>query len=250
MLAELVLTGFLIAFVMSWLGAGGGAFYVPVLTMVFGLSIHDAVAVSLAAVALTTLVSSVGYYLQGHIQLAAGIKIGVIGLVGAIVSGMLSRYVDGVIVEKSFGIVILVMATYFILRLLRVNALANFGLCKRHDGALLFASGSIAGAMSGFLGVSGTPPIIGYLYYKELPGIEVAGTSMLAVFFISIGGFFGHLLGEGVPLFTSSWLLLGAFFGALLGPIVISRVNRKELEKWYRISYVAAMYVVGLVMLL
>lgn len=251
MFAGLIVAGFLIAFFMSWLGAGGGALYIPVLTIVFGLSMHDSVAVSLAAVALTTLVSSFSYYVQGNIKVALGIKLGVIGLVGAIISGMLSHYIDGVIVEKIFAIVILGLATYVtFLKLLKVSSVASVGLNNRQDSLLLFVSGAIAGAMSGFLGVSGTPPIIGYLYRKDLPGIEVAGTSMLAVFFISIGGVFGHLLRGGVPLAALSWLSLGAFLGAFLGPIVVAKINRKASEKWYRVSYIALMYVAGVIMLL
>ena len=80
-----VSNGILLGFV----GAGGAGFIIAILTLVFHIPIHVALATSLTAMAFTTLSGVVSHYREGNVALIIG---GIVGGFGAIGSYIGSKF--------------------------------------------------------------------------------------------------------------------------------------------------------------
>jgi hypothetical protein len=104
--------------------------------------------------------------------------------------------------------------------------------------------------MAGVFGISGTPPIIAGLYSLGLPAILVVGTSVFVLIFNSVAGIGSYYLLGRLDVTLIILLASGAVVGAFLGPILITKINRKTLEKIYPPLLVTIMLILGLSLLL
>ena len=78
----------------SLLGLGGGVLIVPLLTLGFGLPLHQAVGVSLVCVIMTSSAAS-GVYLERHVaNLRLGMTLELFTAVGALVGGAIAFLLD------------------------------------------------------------------------------------------------------------------------------------------------------------
>lgn len=88
--ALMILGGFAAGLFGSLLGLGGGVLIVPLLTLVFGLSLREAVGVSLVAVIVTSSASA-AVYLERHVaNLRLGMTLELFSASGALVGGLIA----------------------------------------------------------------------------------------------------------------------------------------------------------------
>ena len=107
---EAVLIGLLGGIVAGLLGVGGGALFVPALTIGLGLSQLDAEATSLLAIIPVALVGAIRQRGHGNVDLRTGVALGIIGAAGAGGGAVIANIVPQRALEVGFALFILLVA--------------------------------------------------------------------------------------------------------------------------------------------
>ncbi|WP_157669228.1 sulfite exporter TauE/SafE family protein, partial [Bacillus cereus] len=76
----IIITMLVMGVLLGFVGAGGAGFIIAILTLVFHIPIHVALATSLTAMAFTTLSGVISHYREGNVVLTIG---GIVGGCGA-----------------------------------------------------------------------------------------------------------------------------------------------------------------------
>ncbi len=116
---EAVLIGLLAGIVAGLLGVGGGALFVPALTIGLGLSQLDAEATSLLAIIPVALVGALRQRGHGNVDLRTAAVVGLLGGVGGAIAGTaIANAVPQRALEVSFALFILFVAWRLVRRAL------------------------------------------------------------------------------------------------------------------------------------
>ncbi len=108
---EAVLIGLLAGVVAGLLGVGGGALFVPALTIGLGLTQLDAEATSLLAIIPVALVGALRQHGHGNVDLRTGVVLGLLGVAGAVAGAVIANAVPQRALEVSFALFILFVAS-------------------------------------------------------------------------------------------------------------------------------------------
>ena len=107
---EAVAIGLAAGVVAGLLGVGGGALFVPALTIGLGLSQVDAEATSLLAIIPVALVGAVRQRSHGNVDLRTGVVVGVVAVGGALAGVVIANAVPERALEIGFGVFLLFVA--------------------------------------------------------------------------------------------------------------------------------------------
>jgi hypothetical protein len=252
---SLLFFGFIAGCLVGMFGGGGGFYFVPVLSLVFQVETQVAVATSLAAIIPTTISASISHFRQGNLDLGVGIVFGAGGLTGAWIGAYASSLVSAALLQKGFGVFMLLMALQMCLSARkRMSATHRPGRVQvRMSGLKILLGlffGLLSGIMAGLFGLSGTPPVIAGLYVLNLPVDMVVGTSVFVLLFNAVSGLAGHLLLGQFDWTLAFFLSLGAGAGAFWGPIWLGRVRASTLERVYGPVFILLILVLGVLMIL
>jgi uncharacterized membrane protein YfcA len=116
---EATLIGLAAGIVAGLLGVGGGALFVPALTIGLGLSQLDAEATSLLAIIPVALVGALRQRANGNVDLRTGAIVGLLGVAGAVGGAALANAVPQRALEVSFALFMLFVAWRLARRALR-----------------------------------------------------------------------------------------------------------------------------------
>ena len=106
-----ILLGIIAGVVSGLIGIGGGVIIVPALVFLFKLSQHKAQGTTLALmIPPIGLLAAWTYYKQGAVDVKIAVFIGLGFLIGALVGAKLAVGVSDLILEKIFGIAMLLIA--------------------------------------------------------------------------------------------------------------------------------------------
>jgi uncharacterized membrane protein YfcA len=108
---EAIAIGLVAGIVAGLLGVGGGALFVPALTIGLGLSQLDAEATSLLAIIPVALVGAARQRAHGNVDLRTGAILGLLGAAGAVGGAAIANAVPQRALEVSFALFILFVAT-------------------------------------------------------------------------------------------------------------------------------------------
>ena len=89
----IVLTMLLLGAILGFVGAGGSGFIIAILTLVFKIPIHTALATSLTAMAFTSLSGAFSHYREGNISIKAGLLVGGFGAIGALIGSKIAAFI-------------------------------------------------------------------------------------------------------------------------------------------------------------
>lgn len=118
---KLFFYGIVVGLVTGFLGAGGGFLIIPVLVLIFGLPMKEAVGTSLLIIAMNSLIGFAGDLEHFQINWQILISITAIAVAGIVVGGWLAKLVDGNKLKKAFGWFVLLMGASIILKELLLN---------------------------------------------------------------------------------------------------------------------------------
>ena len=174
----IVLVGMVIGLVLGLTGAGGSIFAMPLLTLLLGLSVHDAVGLALGSVAVSSLVGALRCWHGGGILWLPVTILGAAGAVSAPIGNMLGSKTSPSILAAGFTVLAFVVAIRmwqqakaapeqshilraspiaspgFIAPTCRLSQTGQFELKPRCVSALLFG-GVVVGLVGGFFVVGG-----------------------------------------------------------------------------------------------
>jgi uncharacterized membrane protein YfcA len=118
---EAMLIGLAAGVVAGLLGVGGGALFVPALTLGLGLSQIDAEATSLLAIIPVALVGAWRQHGRGNVDVRTGLALGVLALGGAAGGVVVANAVPERALEVGFALLILFVASQLVRRALAVG---------------------------------------------------------------------------------------------------------------------------------
>ena len=113
-------TGIIIGLIAGWmsglLGVGGGVIMVPLLTLIAGLSQHQAHATSLAAIVPIAAVGAIAFALDGEIDYAIAALLAIGSLIGAPFGArLMARTKEGPL-KIAFGVLMVFVAVEMLVR--------------------------------------------------------------------------------------------------------------------------------------
>ncbi len=239
----------------SLVGLGGGVLIVPVLSLLLGVPIHEAVAASLVAVVATSSSATIGFLQRGLVNLRLGFTLETTMTLGAVLGGFASAAFDQSTLSAVFAAVLVVMAA----SLLRPKAdpgnegmeapevAARGGLLSARFldplvGGYVFYSvrrlplglaiSAVAGNVSGMLGIGGG--VVNVPTMTMLMGVPMKAAAATSSFMIGLtavaGALVYHLHGL-VDTAVAAPLALGAMVGAVGGARLSSRVGGGGLRR-------------------
>jgi uncharacterized protein len=101
------------------LGVGGGVLFVPALVIFLDLSQIEAEATSLLAIVPVAIAGTWSQRRYGNVRLRAGLQIGALSVVGAVIGVVVANLVSQRTLELAFAGLILVIAVQLVTRALR-----------------------------------------------------------------------------------------------------------------------------------
>jgi len=194
----LVLTGALGGLLSGLFGVGGGIVMVPLLIALAGMDQRRAATTSLAAILPTSIVGSLTYLANGHVDLVAGAIIAAGAVVGALIGSRLLRRIPLFWLRWLFIALLLVVAVRMVLvepergASLELNVVVVLGY---------LALGLLMGIASGLFGIGGgviaVPALVAIFGVSDL---IAKGTSLLVLVPTSLVGTLANLRARLVDL--------------------------------------------------
>jgi uncharacterized membrane protein YfcA len=251
--------GAVVGIVMGLTGAGGGILAVPLLVFAMHVPLVDAAPLGLLAVGLASSAGALAGLRQGLVRYRAALLVAVAGLLASPVGMWLARRLDTRVLSMVFAAVLLWVA-YRNVRASRQGPAAGGRRaavpCMRDPAsgrfiwtspcaARLTLAGSVAGVLSGLLGVGGGFVMVPALqHYTDLAMQSVVRTSLAIIALISLGGVAAALSGGHLEGSTALPFALGALAGMLAGGNLSSRLPDTLLKAGF--GAVCALVAIGM----
>ncbi len=221
------------------IGGGGSTITVPILVYVMGVDAHQAIGMSLAIVAVTSLIGAVLHYQKGSVNLTTGILFGLIGMVGAYFGSNLTYLF---LPETLLFIFAFLMIAIALVMLLKSSDQMDKSVKETNIGKAIIA-GLIVGLLTGFLGVGGGFLIVPALVlFGGLAMKDAIGTSLLVIAINCVAGLIGHLHHSSFDLRLTLLITIIAAFGTLLGTKLSYQISPTKLKT----GFAAFVLVVGI----
>ncbi|HDJ33858.1 MAG TPA: sulfite exporter TauE/SafE family protein [Bacteroidetes bacterium] len=251
----LPLIGFIVGLFGTMIGGGGGFFFLPVLTLLFHVPPHTAVATSLAATLPICIVGTAGHYRNGNIYPKIGLIFALAGLLGALTGAGTNNFLTSGQLKTGFGIYSILIALHIgINHRKMMKSETNravvpdcFGLKKTFKATFF---GFLAGFITGTFGTSGTAPVLAGLFSIRIPVKLVIGTSLMIIFVNTLFALGAHFLVGEIDLTLVYFLTAGALIGAFSGPRLLAGIHLNRMEGTIRKGYALIMIGLGILMII
>lgn len=245
----MVAGGFAAGLFGSLLGLGGGVLIVPLLTLGFGLPLHQAVGVSLVCVIMTSSAAS-GVYLERHLaNLRLGMTLELFTAVGALVGGSIAFVLDERALEGLFGVVLVYVAVTMLVgghagpadaetppaavppgELTTADRLSGEGY-RVHRLGLGVAGSTGAGVASALFGIGGGIIKVPVMHLAMGVPLRVAtATSNLMIGITASASALIYLVRGQIDPYVAGPTGIGVFLGATLGSRISHRVDPRILR--------------------
>lgn len=233
----------------SLLGLGGGVLIVPLLTLVFGLDLREAVGVSLVSVIMTSSVAA-GVYLERHVaDLRLGMRLELFTAVGALIGGSIAFLIE----ERFLALLFAVLLGYVAISMLRSRASgggatpADSTSYEVRNLPLGVVGATGAGVLSALLGVGGGIVKVPLMHLGMGVPLRVStATSNLMVGITAAASAVIYVIHGEVDPYIAGPTAIGVFIGASAGSRIAHRVDLRVL----RFLFVAVLLYTAVQMLL
>jgi len=218
----------------SLLGLGGGVLIVPLLTLIFGLDLREAVGVSLVSVIMTSSVAA-GVYLERHTaDLRLGMRLELFTAIGALIGGSIAFLIE----ERLLALLFAALLIYVAVSMLRARTspatAASPGEPLQYEVrnmplGIVGATG--AGLLSALLGVGGGIVKVPLMHLGMGVPLRVAtATSNLMVGITAAASAVIYVIHGGVDPYVAGPTVIGVFLGASVGSRISHRVDVRVLR--------------------
>jgi uncharacterized membrane protein YfcA len=249
-----IVLGALVGLIMGLTGAGGGILAVPLLIFGLQLTVTEAGPIGLLAVGIAAAMGAVIGLKAGIVRYRAALLIAGTGVLATPAGIWLSRQLDTRVLSIVFAVVLLIVAYKSLKESKQKKQVAPTRAelpCIRDEDSGRFVwttrcairlsiAGTIAGVLSGLLGVGGGFVMVPALQrYTDLAMQSVIATSLAVIALISLTGVVtsmsvGHFnFAIGIPFAG------GALAGMLLGGVISPRLSGRHLKMAFGLISVA-----------
>jgi len=239
-----VLVGLFTGTVTGVMSASGVIVVVPILTLLFGLSVHMAIGTSLAVDVIASVVVAYTYYQHKNVDLRPGVWVALGAVVGAQVGSRLVTGIPDLGLGDVFGISMIIggmvlwkqgfFTNFERYRELLERAGINFQEIEEKWRFLIsLTAGLVIGILSGIFGAGGGIWVMVVLVFILGYQLHLAvGTSTLIMAAIAFSGSIGYAFNGNVDVLKA----LAVGFGAVLGGRTVAKIaNRVSEEKLSKI---------------
>jgi uncharacterized protein len=217
----------------SLLGLGGGVLIVPLLTLVFGLELREAVGVSLVSVIMTSSVAA-GVYLERHVaDLRLGMRLELFTAIGALVGGSIAFLID----ERWLAILFALLLVYVAVSMLRASdpaetpASGEIPPYEVRNLPLGVVGATGAGVVSAMVGVGGGIIKVPLMHLAMGVPLRVStATSNLMVGITAAASAVIYVIHGEVDPYVAGPTAIGVFLGASLGSRIAHRIDIRILR--------------------
>lgn len=237
LLSAPVVFGALLALVvgatLGLLGGGGSILTVPILVYVVGLDAHEAIALSLLVVGVTSVAALVGHARAGRVRFQVGLVFGATSMIGAYGAGQVAHLLPATFLLVAFGVMMLVTAV----AMMRRGGSGDENV-ERVEPRLpilaIVAEGLVVGALTGLVGAGGGFVVVPALVLLgKLPMRTAVGTSLLVIAMNSFAAFAGHAASVSIDWPLAVVLTGAAVVGSVAGSAFASRVPQAMLKRGF-----------------
>ncbi len=246
-------------------GFGGGVFIVPILILVFVYPIEEAVANSLVALFLPSILATFRNYRRKEVNFKLGLIFEIPTAIGAFIGANLTVILPSDLFKIIFGLIASLMAI-FMLKDYRaqdlpsktrgkwIKQLLQIGpqLTSNTDGEsyrvsffTLALTGLFIGVSAGMLGIGGgwikTPLMI--LGFGIPPHIATATATFMIVITSAVGGITHILFGHVTILFIP--LTIGLLIGSEIGSRIRPRIRSEQIS----LVVIISLFIIGFIMI-
>lgn len=218
-------------------GAGGAGLTITLLSVGFGVPIHTALSVALAAMAFSMLSGTISHFREHNVLLRLGITTGLAGIAGAFIGARFSTLLPEATLTKVTATLMLFSSVLLYFILFRKELLDSFVAkhASKAEGLSFYAHAIAIGLGTGFLsaafGIGATAFIqISLMLFFGISLYHAIGTTMLIILPISVSGGLGYLISGHLDLYifaqTLCGLSVGTFFGAKLTRLIPPQLLR------------------------
>lgn len=267
----LLAIGILIGLVLGLTGAGGSVFAVPLLMLLGGLPMNDAIGISLGAVTASTFYGSLRNLRSNTILWVPSFILASAGALTAPIGKWLSMHMSEFWLMSGFSLLAIIIAirmgissrnptTASVVRanilpsenkqalLCRLSSNGQFQLHPRCISGLVIG-GLITGILSGLFGVGGGFLIVPLLLFlSQINMVQAVSSSLVIITLISGSGFISHLLfsahtGIAIPWPILGKVAMGGLIGMLLGQYLSRYIAGSRLQQIFAFSLVVTVIV-------
>ncbi len=239
-----VLCGAVVGLALSLTGGGGSIFAVPLLHFVLGMPLRQAVTVSLAIVGLTALYGAV--LQRREVRWLAGAFFGVGGIMSAPLGAWAGHLLPEAVTLVLFSALMIFIGVRSWGGMADSPELGRFACRPNPSGERrptpacvlkLVGAGAVTGILSGIFGVGGGFLVVpALILVTAMPVCNALATSLVAIFLISLSGFFANAATAGAVDFKMSALFLaGAGVGMSLGVHFKARLSAAALRRMFSV---------------
>ncbi len=253
-IAILAAVGFFAGVFGTMIGIGGGIIFVPVFLLIFHFTPQQAIGTSLAAVFFNALSGSISYLRQRRVDIRAGWKFALATLPGAWLGAWLSRWFTSGVMELVFGLLLIAVAVFI---LLRGEPRSKEHSAGTHTRTLVDFQGNIhryhprigtgivlsffVGIISSLLGIGGGIIHVPALIF--LLGFPVHIATATSHFVLAISTFFGsasHLILGNVLILPAIIVAALAMPGAQIGALLCRKANSRLIARLLSVALLLA----------
>lgn len=255
-IAVAIVLSLVIGISLGLLGGGGSILTVPILRYVLGMEAHDAIAVSLLVVGVTSAAAVVPHARKGRVRWRTGIVFGLAGMLGAFGAGRVAHFIPASVLLGLFGVMMMVTAIAMMRgRKAASDAMAPSDAVARTSGvrttelpiAKVLGEGLVVGAVTGLVGAGGGFLVVPALVLLGGLPMEVAvGTSLVVIAMKSLAGFAGYLGHAEIDWEIAALVAASAVGGSVIGSALAGRISPDRLRMGFAWFVVAmAFFILG-----
>lgn len=240
----IIITMLVMGVLLGFVGAGGAGFIIAILTLVFHIPIHVALATSLSAMAFTTLSGVISHYREGNVVFTIGGIVGGCGALGSLIPPYLLHWFTAGMLFLS--------AIFMFIKLIKFQnreelLLAEIKDFSKENIMKCICLGLVTGMMAGSFGIGSAPFIqLGLMVLLGLTIQQSVGTTMLVILPIAIGGGLGYS-SEG---YLDYILLLQVLIGTMLGAYIGAKFTNYAPRMLLKFSMIMTPVVAGCMLLM
>lgn len=234
------------------IGSSGMMIVVPVLTILLGFTVHEAIGTSLAVDVIASAIAAYTYYKHKNVELNSGSWLILGAIVGSQLGTRIVKFIPNIGLGNTFSL-FLIAGGIFWWKYGIKRSLNKFQkpfiqkYLPKYRNKLSLTVGLLVGVFTGILGVGG-----GVIFFFTLslifayPIHLAVGTSTFIMTITATSGAVGYGLNGDINLLAAGIIGVGSILGGRLGAKIANLTSEKKLSK-----LIGAIFIVlGLIMLI